>query len=81
LNQLALKGDLVIADGIQKYIIGLQLEAGRGQRLGLLPCPDLACSSFQASWSRVRPRQPDQPQIVLLGEYGHALSDQNGRQN
>jgi len=22
----------------------------------------------------VRPRQPDQPQIVLLGEYGHALS-------
>jgi len=42
LNQLALKGDLVIADGIQKYIIGCNWKLA-ADNVWTSTMPDLAC--------------------------------------
>jgi len=74
LNMLALKGDIVIADGIQKYVIGCNWKLAADNVWDFYHPQITHASQTMANWTRNVPRSPTSAHIILLGEYGHALS-------
>jgi phenylpropionate dioxygenase-like ring-hydroxylating dioxygenase large terminal subunit len=73
LNQLALKGDVMIADGVQKYTIGCNWKLAADNVWDFYHGQISHASSTQANW-RPDTNRPLQPHIVIMGEYGHVLS-------
>jgi phenylpropionate dioxygenase-like ring-hydroxylating dioxygenase large terminal subunit len=74
INQLALKGDLVIVDGIQKYTIGCNWKLAADNVWDFYHPQITHASQTMANWVRNVVRSPAAPHVIILGEYGHALS-------
>ncbi len=74
LKQIALRGDLKVHSGIQKYIIPCNWKLATDNVWDFYH-PAITHASAGMARGRSRQQNPyEQPHIVLLGEYGHALS-------
>jgi len=74
INQLALKGDIKVADGIQKYIIGCNWKLAADNVWDFYHPQISHASQTMANWGPQIRQDAFRPHIVILGEYGHALS-------
>lgn len=75
INMLALKGDIKVAEGVQKYTIGCNWKLAADNVWDFYHGYISHASAMMANWRpNIQPNRFQQPHMVLLGEYGHALS-------